>query len=145
MRLHPAFERLMACEPVTGGMRLPTTAPLSGVYLFSEGDNHLYVGRTDRLRARYREHWAPKGNNNNAPFAFKLARHETNNVQAKGGLTRSQLENDPAFGAAFQAAKTRIAAMQFRWVEELDPHTQCLLEIYVTVALEARYNDFKNH
>lgn len=35
--------------------------------------------------------------------------------------------------------------MQFRWVEEADPNWQCLLEIYATVVLDARYNDFINH
>ncbi len=144
-RLHPAFDRLMACEPVTGPQRLPRETPLRGVYLFSEGQSHLYVGRTNRLRDRHREHWAPTGRHNDAPFAFKLARHTTNNLIAKGGMTRRALENDAVFRSAFELAKLRIAAMEFRWVEESDPHTQCLLEIYATVALDARYNDFENH
>lgn len=123
--LHPSFERLIECKPHVGRVRLPVGVPKCGVYLFSEGDDHLYVGRTDRLRDRHREHWS--GRNNDAPFAFKLARHATSNL-AKGGLTRKQLSLDPIFSAAFKAARDRIAAMQFRWVEEADPNRQCLLK-----------------
>jgi hypothetical protein len=141
--LHSSFERLMACEPHTGQHRLGIDAPKCGVYLFSEGDKHLYVGRTDRLRIRHKEHWA--GSGNDAPFAFKLARHSTNNFVGKGRLTRKQLELDPAFKTAFEQAKYRVATMQFRWVEEADANKQCLLEIYATTALNARYNDFSNH
>lgn len=141
--LHPAFERLVDCVPHTGPFRLPLDAPRCAVYLFSEGNDHLYVGRTDRLRARHREHWS--GRANDAPFAFKLARHATGQLRGKGRLTRAELENDPSFKLEFQAAKSRVAGMDFRWVEEVDPNRQCLLEIYATVVLSARYNDFNNH
>ena len=140
--LHPSFVRLMECPPHTGRVRLPHGTPRRGVYLFSEASNHLYVGRTDRLRDRHRDHWSSK--QNDAPFAFKLARHATNNLE-KGGLTRKMLKEDVAFSTAFIAATDRIAAMDFRWVEETDPNRQCLLEIYATVVLDAPYNDFDNH
>lgn len=140
--LHPSFLKLMSCKPHTGRVRMPLDVPRCGVYLFSEGDEHLYVGRTDRMRDRHREHWS--GRANDAPFAFKLARHATENL-VKGGPTRKALEADPTFAAAFSAARERVANMQFRWVEEADPNRQCLLEIYATVVLNARYNDFINH
>ena len=140
--LHPSFLKLIECRPHTGRARLPLAMPRCGVYLFSEGSDHLYVGRTDRLRDRHREHWS--GRSHDAPFAFKLARHATNNL-AKSGLTRKALEADPTFAVAFREAKDRISNMQFRWVEEADPNRQCLLEIYATVVLNARYNDFINH
>lgn len=140
--LHPSFERLVACPPHTGRVRLPGDVPACAVYLFSEGNNHLYVGRTDRLRVRHKEHWTGKAND--APFAFKLARHATGNLK-KGTPTRKQLEGDASFALAFESAKDRVAAMQFRWAEERDPNRQCLLEIYATVALGARFNDFINH
>jgi hypothetical protein len=140
--LHVSCERLLACAPHSGLELLPMNVPKRAVYLFSEGDSHLYVGRTNRLRARRSEHL--KGRANDAPFAFKLARHETGHI-GKSGLKRRELELDPEFAEAFVAAKKRVAAMQFRWIEETDPNRQCLLEIYVSVVLEARYNDFENH
>ena len=140
--LHPSFVKLTECQPHTGRVRLPIGMPSCGVYLFSEGNDHLYVGRTDRLRHRHKEHWSGKGND--APFAFKLARHATNNL-LKGGPTRKALEVDPIFAAAFAKAKERVSNMQFRWVEESDANRQCLLEMYATIVLDARYNDFINH
>ena len=35
--------------------------------------------------------------------------------------------------------------MQIRFVDEPDPIRQALLEIYVTISLEAPYNDFDTH
>ena len=122
--LHPSFLKLTDCAPHTGRVRLPLNVPRCGVYLFSEGNEHLYVGRTDRLRDRHREHWSGKAND--APFAFKLARHATNNL-LKGAPTRKMLEADPGFAAAFITAKERVSNMQFRWVEEAEPNRQCLL------------------
>lgn len=109
--LHPSFVKLTECPPHTGRVRLPLGTPRCGVYLFSEGNDHLYVGRTDRLRDRHREHWSGKAND--APFAFKLARHATDNL-LKGGPTRKALEADPTFAAAFLTAKERVSNMQFR-------------------------------
>jgi len=48
--LHPSFLKLMSCKPHTGRVRMPLNVPRCGVYLFSEGDDHLYVGRTDRTQ-----------------------------------------------------------------------------------------------
>jgi hypothetical protein len=41
--------------------------------------------------------------------------------------------------------KARLRQMSVRFVEEADATRQCLLEVYVAVVLEARYNDFDNH
>ena len=54
-QLHAKFEALMRMEPVTLGDLL-TNVPNSGIYLFSEGALHLYVGRSKRLRDRLRYH-----------------------------------------------------------------------------------------
>lgn len=52
---------------------------------------------------------------------------------------------DPAFAAAFVAAKERIRAMEYRYVEETDQSCQPLLEIYCAVVLVTPYNDFGTH
>ena len=141
--LDPLLDGLLACPPIAGDERLPLHAPRCAVYLFSTGSEHLYVGRTNRLGSRYKEH--RRGRHNDAPFAFKLARHATGNLKKQGGLTREALQENPEFAAAFVDAKQQITLIDFRWVEEQDPNTQCLLEIYATIALYARYNDFMNH
>ncbi len=52
---------------------------------------------------------------------------------------------DPAFAAAFTAAKERIRQMEYRYVEEADQNRQALLEIYCAVVLATPYNDFGTH
>lgn len=53
---------------------------------------------------------------------------------------------DETFRAAFQASQSRISEMTIRWVEELEPIPQALLEIYCAIAFNTeRFNSFKNH
>ena len=87
----------------------------------------------------------PKKTEREAAFAFKLAREATGFTKAtykKVAGSRIELAMDPEFIAAFTAAKARIKAMEYRWVEETDPTCQCLLEIYAAVTLGTPYNDF---
>lgn len=117
-----------------------------GVYLFSEGGVPLYVGRTDDLRKRLANH--RHRSHNTATFAFLLARHETGIREASyqpSGSRADLLKNDPAFGAAFDKARERIADMDVKVVEEDDPVRQALLEVYAAFVSGAKYNDFQNH
>ncbi len=147
-RLHPAFVALMERAPVTGGAIPSYGTATKGIYLFSENDRYLYVGRSNRLLARYRNHWMPSKTEREAAFAFKLARESTGFLKAtyqKGAGSRKALAIEPVFIAAFTAAKTRIKSMHYRWFEETDPNCQCLLEIYAAVVLQTSYNDFDTH
>ena len=49
--LAPKLERLLAMAPL-GCAALPRDMPHSGVYLVTEVGRHLYVGRSNALRAR---------------------------------------------------------------------------------------------
>lgn len=144
--LHPSFEQLMGMAPVAIA-RLPKKLPAKCIYLFSEGDNHLYVGRTRKLRNRLRQHSIPAAQHNQAVFAFKLAREATGLTEAsytsKG--SRRALLDEPRFAEAFGKAKARIREMDLRFVEEAEPLRQALLEIYVAVVLGTKYNDFETH
>jgi predicted GIY-YIG superfamily endonuclease len=144
--LNPSLERLIAMEPVTAAT-LPSRAPDSCIYLFSEGDRHLYTGRTRRFRQRMSQQASPWSQHNQAALAFKLAceccgRMPENYVKGKG---RAALACEPDFIEAFQAAKARVRTMKLRFVEEREPTRQALLEIYVSVALGTPYNDFNTH
>ena len=119
---------------------------ISGVYLFSDGDNHLYVGRSKRIRDRYSDHTRKSSSMNDAPFAVLLAREKLNLKRTyRGEHTRAKLIQDDAFKAAFQAAKERILGLSFRYVEEPDPLRQTLLECYVAIACNAKHNSFETH
>jgi len=145
--LHPSLERLMAQSAWRVGERW-TQGHVSGVYLFSEEDVHLYVGWSNDLKARHGRHHRPSAHQGMASFAFRLAREATGQIKAAytaGQGSRKALAADLDFAAAFLTAKKRIRAMDFRFVEESDPTRQCLLEVYCAVALKTPYNDFDNH
>ena len=145
--LKPKLEALLAMPPVKPG-QLPKGMPKSGVYLMSEGGNFLYVGRSNDIRARIANHCRPAATHLKAAFAFRLARHATDNLKPTykpGEGSRASLVLDPKFAAAFLAAKVQIRQMDLRFVEEADPVRQALLEMYVALAVEATHNDFDNH
>jgi predicted GIY-YIG superfamily endonuclease len=144
--LHPSFERLMQLAPLRMAA-LPSRLPEKCVYLLSEGQNHLYVGRTRRLRQRLRQHSIEAAQHNQAVFAFKLAREVTGRLTAAYSASGSRVAlcAEPAFAEAFQQAKSRVRNMDLRFVEEADPTRQALLEIYASVVLRTKYNDFDTH
>jgi len=144
--LEPKFQQLVSMKPIKY-RQLPQQLPKKGLYLFSEGENHLYVGRTNRMRERLRGHCIPSATHFTATFAFRIAREKTGLLKAtyKTKGSRAELARDAVFGPAFIDAKERIARMDIRYVEENDPVSQTLLEIYVATVLGTPYNDFDTH
>ncbi len=126
---------------------LPTVMPGPGIYLFSEGKRHLYVGRAKNVKERLRLHCRPSSSHYSATFAFRLARKATGKLKAsytRAG-SRAKLLGDKELSKAFDRAKERIRQMDIRFVAEADPLKQTLLEIYAAVALKTPYNDFETH
>lgn len=144
--LDPSFRRLLGMKPATP-VSLPKRMPKEGIYLFSEGGKHLYVGRSRDIRGRIARHSRPGATHRMAAFAFRLARETTGQLDAtyKREGSRTELMNDPIFREAFGQAKARIRNMDVRFVEEIDPIRQSILEIYVAVSLRTPYNDFRTH
>lgn len=146
-QLEPKLARLVEQPPMTEG-RLRDDIPKSGVYLFSEAGQPLYVGRSNDLRGRYGRHSRPGATHRQAAFAFQLARRATGNTVAayrRGSRSRTGLMLDQNFVAEFGRAKARIRAMEYRCVEEQDQNRQALLEIYCAVVLGTPYNDFRTY
>ncbi len=144
--LEPSFQRLMEMDPVTVAT-LPNNIPMAGVYLFSESEKHLYVGRTNTIRKRIQKHCRPSSGHNSATFAFRLARQITGQVNptyTEQG-SRSFLEAHPDFNPVFMRQKERVRNMDVRYVSEPEPMLQALLEMYVSVSLNTPHNDFDNH
>jgi predicted GIY-YIG superfamily endonuclease len=139
--LESKYQELITSEP----KQVKELPKESGIYLFSENDKHLYVGRTNNIKRRYKEHINPKVYD--APFAFRLAREDTGNNKAtysKKG-SRKKLLLTKSFKISLKTAKNKISKMNFRYVLESDSIKQALLEIYVAVVLKAPYNDFDTH
>jgi hypothetical protein len=140
-----SFATLIGMEPLTYA-RLPKSLPARALYLYSEGPNHLYIGRTNRLKQRLSDHCTPSSTYHSATFAFRIAREKAERVEGTySKASRAELITDPDFYDAFMEAKRRIAQMDIRFVEEQDPVRQTLLEVYVAVVLNTPYNDFENH
>jgi hypothetical protein len=141
--LHQKYEELLRMSPVTVDTA-PKDTPKGGVYLFSEGSQNLYTGRTKRsIRKRLKYH---VGTAADCPFAWRIAREITGKqatYKIKG--SRKELLKDPEFKAEYENAKSRIRKMDVRYVGESDPLKQALLEIYIAVVSEAKYNDFDTH
>ena len=143
--LEPKYQQLVSMIPVKYG-DLPRNLPKRAIYLFSENGRYLYVGRTNNLRNRLRDHCSPSSRHPSAAFAFRIARHDTGlKATYKSEDSRASLSEHPKFGPAFMSAKLRVGAMDIRYVEESNPVKQALLEIYVATVLETPYNDFENH
>lgn len=142
-RLGDKHRRLIRMSAVTVDTA-PRESPTGGVYLFSRNGRALYVGRTKRpIVQRLKDHVrdAP-----DCPFAWQLARRATGRARSyRPEGSRRKLLTDPTFKRAYQHARERIRRMEVRYVEEVDPLKQALLEIYVAVATKARYNDFDTH
>lgn len=147
-QIQPLFERLQEMKPVQK-KDFPLSSVKRGVYLFTDPkDGHLYVGRSNHIRRRWGLHCNLGSTHNQASFAFKLAREATGNTEASyqpGSNSREGLLKDSNFKSEFEAAKTRIQKMEFRYVEVDNPNEKFLLEFYAAIALETRYNDFDNH
>ena len=145
--LDQKLAELLACEPLKFG-QLPLDMPTAGVYLFCENDHFLYVGRSNRLRARYFLHCRQGSKQNQASFAYRLAREilGINRASYKAGpSSRAGLAATDTFVEVFTAAKSRIRDMEYRYVEEVDQTRQALLEAYCAIVLETPYNDFDTH
>ena len=136
--LHPKFKRLVECAPYTKGAALPE----KGVYLFNENGKPIYVGRSNNIRRRYGDHTRPSSPTS---LGILIARRELNLRPDYRAGARKRLWADPKFKQAFERAKKRIIAMEFRAVEESDQTRQALLEVYCAVTLRTPYNDFGNH
>lgn len=153
------LEELKACKPFIpdkrGNLRrddepLKPLPKVKGVYCFYEGDESLYVGRTNNINSRVPEHRRPSGDHYTASFAFNIAKaefkkeHPRRNVD---NLTRKKLERDSDFAPLFTKSKARVREMSVRFVEIQDPIEQTIFEVYAHMKLgtPTLFNNFGNH
>lgn len=101
---------------------LPKQLPEKCVYLFSEGDQTLYVGRTRRLRQRLRQHSIAGAQHKQAVFAFRLARETTGQMVAAYSVkgSRAAVSAEPIFAEAFGFGNAAAIAVYFYPLEESD-------------------------
>lgn len=155
--LESKLEELLHCEAYgrsgTGRNPPPRT---HGVYLFTEHDRHLYVGRTGKtersvragkasasgFRARLAGHCRPSSGLSSATFAIRLALEQAATTGDAITAARGTLLEHPRFPALFVAAKERITKMEFRVVEIEDDRESAVFEVYAAYMLKTPYNSF---
>jgi len=123
-----------------------TQVPQKGVYVFFEDNRPIYVGRSDRLKKRLKEHSQRSSVHNSATLAFKIAKQNTSTLHKKEKKqTNEQLMKNRDFVEEFEAAKDRIARAEIRFIEIEDQIEQAIFEIYASLALDTELNDFGTH
>jgi hypothetical protein len=116
------------------------------VYLFSEGGKPMYVGQTRKLANRLRYHTRPGAQQEQASFAFLLAKADAKSRGIIATGTRKEIAAHPEFLPLFVAAKNRVARMGVRWVEIEDAHTRTAFEVYAALAFgTGEFNSFDTH
>lgn len=141
--MRPWLADLLKQDPIIlGEVRRFPTKP--GVYLISDGEGHLYVGRCKDIRQRMRNH----GGNSPASstFAFRLACQAIGRVVSyKKGDGRKELMADEKFRGAFLRNVKNIRLMKVRYIVIEDDVSQHLFELYVHLALKTPHNSFATH
>ncbi len=137
----------MQSEPLRAN-QLPPKERGAGVYTFSENGKVIYVGRTNNVKGRFRQHTSDSSKHNQAALAYKFARQILNipkPTYKADEFSRDNLMSNAEFVGAFLSEKRRLRELEFRFVEESDPTRQALLEIYVSEVCDSPNNDFDNH
>jgi hypothetical protein len=138
------LDRLLACPPHRAGVR-PTVPKVAGVYLFTEGSTHRYVGRSRNCNRRLGEHTRPSSQENSAPFAFNIAKQEAERSGKPVAGTREAISIEATFAPLFAAAKARVRGMDYRYVPVDNPAISTIFEVYAAIALgtEGDFNRFE--
>lgn len=147
VQLDPLLNRLLACEPHSRDRR-PAAPHDSGVYLFTQGEDHRYVGRAKNLNRRFGQHVAPKSPHNQAAFAFNLAKRAAEADGLDVNRTRKALAADPQFDDDyFVPAKREVREMEFRFVLLNDDSLSTIFEVFAALLLgtEGDFNLFATH
>jgi hypothetical protein len=149
------LERLVASEIFGRGNGRPAPPKEHGVYLFSEGPDHFYVGRcglTERarkvgrghsnFRSRLAGHSRPSSGHNSATLAWRLTLEALGAEVATMPKTRADLEVHPLFRAEFTRQKERVTAMDFRVVTIADDFESYVFEAYAAHGLVTTQNSW---
>ena len=118
--------------------------PDRGIYVFYDGKKPIYVGRSERLRSRLREHSNQSSRHTSATFAFNLAKSRAKKLGIDITRNRKILEKDPHFLPIYNEEKTRVSKMKIK-VKRIDnPIKQTLFEVYASIELKTK-QDWGTH
>ena len=117
--------------------------PKQGIYVFYEKGKPMYVGRSNNMPRRIRQH-GDENSRSAATFAYKRTLEATNDPGGhSSGKTRKDRMSDPSFTKEFSKHREKIRNMQVHTVKVEDQLAQTLFEIYAILKLKTtRYNKF---
>jgi hypothetical protein len=145
VRMRPLLDELLAAPKRTVADH-PKVPSVPGIYLFSENDRPIYVGQSRKLSRRLRFHTGLTSKQNQASFAFNIAKREAHLAGLDIARFRKVLEADPDFAHHFDDAKARVRSMEVQFIELEDPIERTLFEVYVSLALKTtEFNRFETH
>jgi hypothetical protein len=119
----------------------------SGVYAFSikeeDTEKFLYIGQSNNIGTRLEEHCAIK-NHKAANFAYKetVQRYGQKPIPCSPNSTKESMFFDPIFEEHFYEVINDIKHMNYRWIPISSALEKNLFEIYASVVLESKYNNF---
>ncbi|HCO03370.1 MAG TPA: hypothetical protein DIT48_08430 [Actinobacteria bacterium] len=143
--LRSRLDELVNAPPVRRGIGAPIPK-VPGVYLFTKDGVATYVGQTRNLRQRLAQHAGATSRENQASFAFNLAKKEALEAGIDVDRRRRELAADPDFSDRFAKARKRVAAMDIRFIELDDPELRTVFEVYAAVMLgTGEHNKFETH
>jgi len=146
-KMQPRLQELLEKEPIAGHEigKDPEKVPQKGVYVFYKNNIPIYVGRSNRLMKRLKEH-SQKGSGRNATLAIRMAKRNMPTLQnEEREPTVKQLMGNEDFEKEFKYAKCEIAEMEIRCVRIPDQIEQAMFEMYAILELGTEFNDFGNH
>jgi len=140
------LKSLLKQSPITIDDIGITDIPQKGVYVLFEGDKPIYVGRSNRMKKRLKEHSQKSSDHYSATLAFRITKQAYLNLHKDlKRPTNKQLMNVDIFREKFDTAKSRIAKTKIRFIEIEGQAEQAIFEIYAALELNTELNDFKTH
>jgi hypothetical protein len=118
--------------------------PDRGIYIFYDGKKPIYVGRSERMRSRLREHSQQSSGHTSATFAFNLAKSRAKKLGIDISGNRKILEQDPHFSPIYKEEKTRVSKMKIKVIRIDNPIKQTLFEVYASMELKTQ-QDWGTH
>lgn len=142
--LRKLTEQPMMCRDDIGIMPLPQM----GVYAYFEDKVPIYVGRSNNLKRRLKEHCSNSADRYTATFAFRIAINDYEKQYGENWkkISRQELESSSNFKPLFEKTRSRVSKMGIKVVEIEDQIVQTIFEVYAAMKLNTlEYNSFDNH
>jgi hypothetical protein len=118
----------------------------SGIYVFYENGQPIYVGRANNIRKRIQWHTRESSGSESASFAFNLAKKD---YAKKGAITkkRNELMKIDEFIEIFRKHKLNLTNIDFRCIPIENDIIQTMFEPYLAFKLGTYpiNNTFENH